>query len=825
MTRTKSLFYGANLAVAAIVSVAACADPILLEVEDFKGPWQTQDNISGFSGAGFCTSNAKDPDIADTSMDGSATISEAGLYAVWTRGYTSENTNRAYQLVVGETRFAPTHEGSERQWSWQKAGEITLPAGTVAVKVVDTADGFESVDAILLTRDLTVAPDAALQARERWQVYPHGLPGAADPLRFNIEASRDALALRTDPTSAEEWAARAPVIKAALQESLGLAPWPEKTPLNGKVTGRAERDFYFIENIVFESRPDFYVTANLYIPKNISAPAPAVVVVPGHAMEDGKNYGLYQLGQLGMVKEGIIVLAYDPIGQGERKLPGFKHDLGYGSLLVGQSNEGYIVWDSIRAIDYLTTRAEVDVNKIGLAGNSGGGENVFYTMPLDERIQAGTSFSFVCSYDLWLAEGGNHCICNHLPGIVHEMEEFEIVGLNAPRSFLAGNGAKDKIFPVAGHRETIERAQNIYAMVGAEGKVASVLADEGHGWSQPLREAGWGWMNQWLLGKGSGEPIPEVGLTAEDVSSVDIKCLKEGTMPEGAETVVTLNRQLAEGFIANYNTPPENKEAWEGRAPQWREEVWAVLGGKPESFKAARRFSKPFEQDGLYVENIVIAVEDKMEVGAIFARPIDQEGAKPATIFIGGHDDKQAAVLTGYAAEAVRTGPVLILDPRGTGWSYNHTNHLTSDSIVLGRPLFAQQVWDVMQARSYLAERDDVDGARISLHGDGQGGLLALYAAALDGDIAQVEATNVLASYRYFLEDEQPQPIALCVPNVLKVIDIPQVAALVAPRPLAVSGVVGYGLAGLSSEDAARDWAFTTAAYQVAGNEGALHLK
>jgi hypothetical protein len=173
----------------------------------------------------------------------------------------------------------------------------------------------------------------------------------------------------------------------------------------------------------------------------------------------------------------------------------------------------------------------------------------------------------------------------------------------------------------------------------------------------------------------------------------------------------------------------------------------------------------------------------------------------------------------------VRTGPVLILDPRGMGESVKHANHLTSDSIVLGRPLFAQQIWDVIQARSYIADRDDVDGARISLHGDRQGGLLALYAAALDGDVAQVEATNVLASYRYFLEDEQPQPIALCIPNVLNVIDIPQVAALVAPRPLNVSGVVGYGLAGLSSEDTAREWAFTTAAYQVAGNEGALHLK
>src|SRR5690606_25993246 len=102
------------------------------------------------------------------------------------------------------------------------------------------------------------------------------------------------------------------------------------------------------------------VTANLYLPKAATYPAPAVVVAAGHAMEHGKNHDLYQLGQLSLVKQGMIVLAFDPIGQGERRLPGFGHDLGYGSLLTGQTNEGHIVWDAIRSVDYLLTREEVD---------------------------------------------------------------------------------------------------------------------------------------------------------------------------------------------------------------------------------------------------------------------------------------------------------------------------------------------------------------------------------------------------------------------------------------------------------------------------------
>jgi len=798
----------------------ATAHVIQLEVEDFKGPWRVQTNIEGYLGSGFCTSNAN-PAVAETTMNGTADISEAGTYAVWVRGYSSENSNRAFKVQVGERTFEPTHSGSERAWSWAKVGETALAPGATPVVVHDAADGFESVDAILLTTDLGAKPEAAVEESRRWLAYPDGLPERADPLRFNIEACRKALASRSVPGSADAWQATAPEIRANLQAGLGLSPWPEKNPLNAKITGRAERDFYTVENVIFESRPGFYVTANVYIPKQVTLPAPAVVVVPGHAMEDGKNYGLYQLGQLGMVKEGIIVLAYDPIGQGERKLPGFDHKLGYGSLLVGQTNEGYIVWDTMRAIDYLTTREDVVPSRIGMAGNSGGGENVFYTMPLDERIQAGASFSFVCSYDLWIAEGGNHCICNHIPGIVHQMEEFEIIGLNAPRPFLAGNGSEDKIFPLAGHQYSIEQAKVIYGMAGAADQVASVIAPHPHGWSQPLREAGSGWMKQWLLGEGDGAPIPEAGFEAEDVMSMDIRCLKDGVMPEGAETVVTLNRKRAEAMIAQYDTPPATAAEWEARAPRWREAIWDVLGGRPDDFVPTARIVSEFAWEGSHVEVLSITTEPGMEVAALFARPEGDAGNHAATVVLGGHEDKRLAIQSGYGAEALKHGPVLVLDPRGTGESFQHENHLTSDSILLGRPLFAQQLWDLLQAGRYLAGRADVNGSAVSVHGVKDGALLALYAAALDQEFSAVKAEAVLASYRYFLEDAQPQSIRLCVPNILKVVDIPHLAALAAPSSVTIAGAAGFAGEDLSSADA---FGYAASVYKLMGVSDAITL-
>ena len=147
----------------------------------------------------------------------------------------------------------------------------------------------------------------------QWWVYGGEVPQKANAIRFNIEACCEWLKKRTDPETRDEWDARRKGIQKALAQALGLDPLPPRTPLNARTTGKAVRDGYRIENVVFESRPKFYVTANVYIPADVKLPAPAVVVVPGHAMKEGKNYPLYQMAELGLVRQGFIVLAYDPL--------------------------------------------------------------------------------------------------------------------------------------------------------------------------------------------------------------------------------------------------------------------------------------------------------------------------------------------------------------------------------------------------------------------------------------------------------------------------------------------------------------------------------
>ncbi len=647
-----------------------------------------------------------------------------------------------------------------------------------------------------------------------WRVFDGKLPTSANALRFNIEACLALCEKRTAPASRADWDGRRAMIAERLQAALGLSPWPERSPLNARVAGRAEREGYIIENVVFESRPRFYVTANVYVPKSGPERKPAVVVVPGHAIPDGKNYNLYRQGQLALVAHGFIVLSYDPIGQGERRLPGYSHAVGYPALMVGWTNEGFITWDTIRCVDYLVSRPDVDPKRLGITGNSGGGENTFYAMPLEPRFAAGASCCFVCSYHAWVKDGGDHCICNHMPGILHHMEEFEIVALNAPRPFLAANGAKDGIFPIAGARQTIERAKKVYGFHGAAERVRLFEAELPHGWAQPIREASCGWLAHWLLGKGDSSPLPEPKVEPDDLKCRDLYCLKDGKFPEGARSYAELIRGEAERLIASY--PPVDKAL--------RERLWDTLGGRPAAPQPTARELGKFEWQGHQVERLAIPTEvsPPLEVPALLIHPKQAAAKAPAVIFLddGG---KAAARVSPVVRGLLEKGHVVLaLEPRALGEGAVKLNHVASDAVLLGRPLLAQQAWDVLCAARYLKSRRDLGSEGVAILARGAVGLIAGVAGALSDDLSAGAIVGALASYALGIEDPPSQPLWAYAANMLKVADVPQLLVLWAPRPLLWADPVGSGRRPLASGEAAECLAPAVASYRAVGAEKKL---
>jgi cephalosporin-C deacetylase-like acetyl esterase len=179
-----------------------------------------------------------------------------------------------------------------------------------------------------------------------------------------------------------------------------IGGFPDRTPLHAKITGTVDRPDYTIEKLVYQSLPHFYVTADVYVPKNAHKPYPAVLGVAGHS-PDGKEFSNYQTVWISLVKRGFLVLAIDPLGQGERiqhldpkthrsfLRPGGTMDHmtdGLQALLTGTDIARYFIWDGIRGIDYLRSRPDVDKSRIATAGNSGGGTQSAYIAAMDQRV-------------------------------------------------------------------------------------------------------------------------------------------------------------------------------------------------------------------------------------------------------------------------------------------------------------------------------------------------------------------------------------------------------------------------------------------------------
>lgn len=642
---------------------------------------------------------------------------------------------------------------------------------------------------IAATATLLQAADPTADSKpDPWKVYPDELPAEANALQFNIDACVAAARKHVDPTSKQQWESTKQEFAVELRKSMGLYPWPEKTPLQAQVTGRAERDGYTIENVVFQSLPGFYVTANLYVPTGIEGPMPAIVVTAGHAMAEGKNYDLYRTAQLGLVRQGFVVLAYDPIGQGERKLRGYSHSVSYPALLVGHSNLRYMLWDSIRAVDYLETRGEVDPKRIGIAGNSGGGLNTMYAMPIEPRFAAGASFCCLCSFEAWIKDGGDHCICNHLPGITQNIEQFQFVGLSAPRPFMAGNGQLDRIFPIEGTRDTILRAKKIYGLYDLADRVELSSVPAGHGWSKPLREAGYGWFNRFLQGRGDGSPVPEPEIPLEDQKSKDLYVFKDGKLPADAKSYIDLVREEADRLVQDYPSVPSEPEQYTAWSKDLREQLWQTLGGQPTSVESAPSEHGAFDWQGRSVKRLSIQTESNFEVPALLIQPEATEGPLPLVIVLdaGG---KQAAM----ESETVRRLldqpiAVLALDVRALGEGKVKANQCASDAIVLGRPLLAQQAWDVIATARTLSQQEGI--GKVTVYGRGSTGLIAILAAALSDEIDAVATQWTIASFVDAIADPLPQPMWAYAPSILKVADVPQLAAMCAPRPLLLADPV-----------------------------------
>ena len=295
-------------------------------------------------------------------------------------------------------------------------------------------------------------------------------------------------------------------VRGKIRDCFG--PFPEKTPLNPRVTKVVERDAYKIENLLFESRPGFLVSANLYVPKGRSFPLPGVVASCGHSV-NGKGIDTYQSFCQGLARLGYVVLILDPIGQGERMQyvdANWKPMRGTGTaehnyagiqqVLVDERFWTWRAWDGIRALDYLMTRKEVDVRHLGVTGNSGGGTMTTWLCGVDERWTMAAPSCFVTEFRRNM-ENELGADMEQIPakalalGLDHE----DFLAALAPKPVIILAKEKD-YFDARGNEAAYDRLKRLYRLLGAEENIGYFVGPTYHGYSQENREAMYRWFNR-----------------------------------------------------------------------------------------------------------------------------------------------------------------------------------------------------------------------------------------------------------------------------------------------------------------------------------------
>lgn len=611
-----------------------------------------------------------------------------------------------------------------------------------------------------------------------------------------LAARRLQIARLAGPADVE---ARRRYIRERMIQALGGLP--ERTPLKPRTTGAIEREDYRIEKIVFESQPDFFVTANLYLPKTGKPPYPAILFPLGHEA-GGKSNPTWQQILGSLAKKGFVSLAWDPLGQGERvqlydeDVGGSKvvrstteHTmLGIQCLLVGDNLARYTIWDGLRALDYLLARGEVDPQRVGCTGNSGGGTHTAYLAALDDRIHVAAPSCYLTSWERLLETIGPQDAEQCLPPWLAEgLDHADFIHAFAPKPYLVLAAIRD-FFSIVGTRETFHEAERIYELLGSREKLAKVEADDGHGYSKPRRLAAYQWFSRWLKGAEDTDPEPAVMLATEE----ELYATSTGQVATslGGETVFTLNQKRARQLRREAN-PPEARQ------------LAALIGFRQPPEPVRVRAFGEIEQPEFRIEKIVYESEPGIAVPGLVFVPKTPTLRKPAAIYVHGRGKAAARDdIEGLA----RTGMIVLsIDARGFGETRHTSDDYGSDwpryfgdydcamtALLAGRTLVGMRALDVVRGVDFLAQRPDVDSSRLVALGVEAGAVPVLHAAGLDARIRKVALERMLASYDSVVRNRIHRGVfEQVIPGVLRHYDLPDLAASLAPRPVWVVDPVG----------------------------------
>ena len=613
------------------------------------------------------------------------------------------------------------------------------------------------------------------------------LPPGDQMLDAYFRAETAALARRclADIQTLDDWQAKRGEYRRQLQEMLGLWPLPERTDLQPVITGKLEHEGLVVEKLYFQASPRLYVTANLYRPPVVEKPLPAILYVCGHSRQatNGISYGNktgYQHHGAWFARNGYVCLTIDTLQLGE--IEGLHHGTYRDGMwwwnARGYTPAGVEAWFGIRALDYLCSRPEVDQERLGMTGRSGGGAYSWTVAALDDRVKVVVPVAGITDLQNQVVDGcvEGHCDCMFFVN-TYRWDFPLMAALIAPRPLLFSNSDKDNIFPLDGVIRTHAQVRRIYQLYGQTARLGLLITEGPHADTQDLQVPAFRWFNRWLKAE---QPLIEMAAT-KLFSPAQLKVFD--TLPADA-----INTRIHETF----GPPPPSAT---GRS---RDAVLATLRAKvfagwpEETSPVPLELSARLETAGLRLQ----VAEWESQPGIRLPLYVLQhpkirrpEHAVLTVLDEAGWTNLLAAVpalgggVPNAATEALRAEMLaektvrIFLPPRGIGpttWTGNAKRQIQIRRrfMLLGQTLEGMRVWDIRRAVQVWQATPKFKSLPLEIRARGFMAVNALYAGLFEPTVAALQLTDLPQSHR-----DGPDYL-----NVLQVWDLPDALALAGER-------------------------------------------
>ncbi|MCB0686898.1 MAG: acetylxylan esterase, partial [Saprospiraceae bacterium] len=577
--------------------------------------------------------------------------------------------------------------------------------------------------------------------------------------------------------SKADWQERQKIVRDKLDELL-LPHW-EKTPLNPIVAETIDRSDFTVEKIIFESFPDYPVSAALFLPKNRTGSLPAILFCSGHSNE-GFRSPVYQHMIINYVKKGFAVFAFDPVGQGERnqyfKEDGIKkygptHEHSYVGnqiFLSGITPAQFFVWDGIRAIDYLLSRPEIDPERIGVTGRSGGGTQSAYLMAVDDRIKAAAPECYLTSFSYLLASGGPQDAEQNIVNFLKAgLDLADLVEVRAPKPTLMVTTTRD-IFSIQGARELYEEAKKAFNAYNEGENLQMVEDDAPHQSTKKNREATYAFFRKHLNNPGSSED-EEVEIFSEE------------------ELWVSQSGQLFnDGYHKNLFSVQE--EVLKDDVPDDRNPLKLLLPkliGFQESITWKPVFSGATQETGYTMEKYLLLLDNRYHMPVVWLKPKGKMASK-LVIYLDDQGKAAHQDSTDVVFDFLRSGyEVVLADLSGYGEMFDKFGgdasiesvplNIWYGGILTGRFPAGIRVGELSALQQFAVARNP-DNLPVTLIGRGNAAIETLMAVNLGISSEKVILQDCIISAKS-LRHAQEYPVKFMTsltPTMIRNFDIPQ---------------------------------------------------